>query len=185
MDSLIKKLHEDAVKILEVQSRPSALYKPLLYRDEGHWCALYGQNLQEGIAGFGVTQEEALVDFDKQWCNPPRVYKSIIKYDRNAHHIAPGEYSVDDNGVATWTHRTGYAAISHWFEVMGVTGGQLSIKGRSGGIPIYSNKYSYKNESFEVSSRDGLLEVVGGQEVVSDLRSAFFRYFHRVQGLAE
>ena len=31
------------------------------------WCALYGDNLQDGVAGFGRSPEEAMADFDKNW----------------------------------------------------------------------------------------------------------------------
>ncbi|WP_155956110.1 hypothetical protein [Pseudomonas sp. RL] len=185
MDLLIQKLHEDATILLEAYSRPSNLYKPRLFRDEGHWCALYGRDLQEGIAGFGITQEEALVDFDKQWCNPPRIWKSIVKFDKNSHHVAPGEYSVDEKRVATWNCPAGYAAVDKWFAAMGVTGGDLFIKCYSEGVPVYSYKFYFKGESFERNNREGLVEFVGGQEIVADLRSSFYRYFRRVPGIVD
>lgn len=47
--------------------RPSAVYRPAIYPDGDMWCALYGANLQEGVAGFGPTPAEAMDDFDKQW----------------------------------------------------------------------------------------------------------------------
>ena len=48
-------------------NRPSFLFKPKLYIDGDKWCALYGENLQEGVAGFGDSPELAYQDFDKQW----------------------------------------------------------------------------------------------------------------------
>ena len=47
--------------------RPSVLYKPKLSKDGNQWCALYGENLHDGIAGFGDTPAEAMIDFDKEW----------------------------------------------------------------------------------------------------------------------
>ena len=47
--------------------RPSVLFKPTLTVDGNQFCALYGENLQEGIAGFGDTANDAMRDFDKQW----------------------------------------------------------------------------------------------------------------------
>ena len=35
--------------------------------DGDQWCALYGENLQEGVAGFGRTPAEAMADFDQAW----------------------------------------------------------------------------------------------------------------------
>jgi hypothetical protein len=47
--------------------RPSVLYRPNVLPDGNKWCALYGVNLQEGVAGFGDTPAEAMADFDKNW----------------------------------------------------------------------------------------------------------------------
>ncbi len=47
--------------------RPSAIYRPALYPDGNKWCALYGTDLQEGVAGFGDSPEEAMAEFDKAW----------------------------------------------------------------------------------------------------------------------
>jgi hypothetical protein len=48
-------------------TRPAVLFKPALSRDGNQWCALYGTNLVEGLAGFGDTPEAAMADFDKKW----------------------------------------------------------------------------------------------------------------------
>lgn len=48
-------------------NRPSNLYKPRLYIDGDRWCALYGENLQDGVAGFGKSPELAYQDFDNEW----------------------------------------------------------------------------------------------------------------------
>ena len=54
----------------ETLTRPSYLLKPKLSIDGNQWCALYGENLQDGVAGFGDTPEAAFADFDKAWRNP-------------------------------------------------------------------------------------------------------------------
>ncbi len=56
-----------AVTLEHEQSRPSVLYRPALYPDGNMWCALYGENLQDGLAGFGKTPSEAMADFDTRW----------------------------------------------------------------------------------------------------------------------
>jgi hypothetical protein len=48
-------------------ARPSAIYKPRLSIDGNQWCALYGENLQDGVAGFGDSPADAMWDFDKNW----------------------------------------------------------------------------------------------------------------------
>ena len=48
-------------------STPSAVWKPRLFIDGNQWCALYGDNLQDGVAGFGDSPSAAMWDFDKAW----------------------------------------------------------------------------------------------------------------------
>lgn len=46
---------------------PSMMLKPKIFIDGNKWCALFGENLQSGVAGFGASPEEAYKDFDKAW----------------------------------------------------------------------------------------------------------------------
>jgi hypothetical protein len=46
---------------------PSAVYRPRLFVDGNQWCALYGDNLQDGVAGFGDSPADAMWDFDQAW----------------------------------------------------------------------------------------------------------------------
>jgi len=48
-------------------NRPSYLYCPRLFIDGDRWCALKGGDIQNGVAGFGKSPEEAYWDFDKNW----------------------------------------------------------------------------------------------------------------------
>jgi len=43
------------------------IYKPKLSRDGNQWCALFGDDLQSGVAGFGDSPAEAMWAFDKEW----------------------------------------------------------------------------------------------------------------------
>lgn len=54
------------VKIVELKL-PSEKYKPQLSIDGDMWCALYGENLQDGVAGFGKSPQLAMDDFDKNF----------------------------------------------------------------------------------------------------------------------
>ena len=51
------------------QQRPFVLLKPRMFPDGNQWCALYGENLQDGVAGFGDTPAKAASDFNVQWLN--------------------------------------------------------------------------------------------------------------------
>jgi len=47
---------------------PSVKFRPKLFIDGDQWCALYGTNLQDGVAGFGDSPANAMWDFDRNWC---------------------------------------------------------------------------------------------------------------------
>lgn len=53
-------------------TQPSVLYRPTLGIDGNQWCALYGEDLMHGVAGFGDTPELAMIDFNKNWSTPLR-----------------------------------------------------------------------------------------------------------------
>lgn len=48
-------------------ARPSVIWRPRVFPDGNQWCALYGDNLQEGVAGFGDSPELACTAFDTAW----------------------------------------------------------------------------------------------------------------------
>lgn len=58
---------EEAVRVADAQAAPSAVYRPALSIDGNQWCALYGANLQDGVAGFGDSPSDAMRDFDNNW----------------------------------------------------------------------------------------------------------------------
>lgn len=45
-------------------ARPSVLFKPTLSIDGDQWCALLGDDLVSGLAGFGKTPADAMAAFD-------------------------------------------------------------------------------------------------------------------------
>lgn len=57
---------------------PSVVYKPKLYPDGDQWCALYGDDLQSGVCGFGDTPIKAMEDFDKNF-----VYQKAIAHNKS------------------------------------------------------------------------------------------------------
>jgi len=65
--------------IRDMHCTPSAIYRPSIAPDGNKWCALYGENLAEGVAGFGDTPAEAMADFDAAW------HRKIT----DTHHQAP------------------------------------------------------------------------------------------------
>lgn len=70
-DAYIKQMHEAAAEqafyAAQDSRRPSMMLRPRLSIDGDKWCALHGEDLQNGVAGFGDSPAEAYIDFDAQW----------------------------------------------------------------------------------------------------------------------
>lgn len=63
----VSMIQESIQGVAYEQMRPAVLFKPKLSRDGNQWCALLGEDLQVGAAGFGPSPAEAMWDFDKAW----------------------------------------------------------------------------------------------------------------------
>jgi hypothetical protein len=60
-------VHRCAQEAVSEWMRPSVTMRPKLYPDGSSWCVLYGENLQEGVCGFGASPDEAMRAFDAAW----------------------------------------------------------------------------------------------------------------------
>lgn len=58
---------EMALRAETARCAPHVLMRPAIFPDGDMWCALLGDDLQVGIAGFGKTPAEACEDFDRAW----------------------------------------------------------------------------------------------------------------------
>lgn len=75
--------------------RPSTVYKPTLLRDGNQWCALFGEDLQSGIAGFGDSPALAMHAFDEEWKKP--ILSVTMEGSAEAEFFTPdGEPFADD-----------------------------------------------------------------------------------------
>jgi hypothetical protein len=50
-----------------MMNSPSMMLRPRLFVDGNQWCALYGENIEKGVCGFGDSPAEAYAAFDKAW----------------------------------------------------------------------------------------------------------------------
>ncbi len=66
-ECVAREIQYRAAEVAAAMTKPSVIYRPSLRVDGKQWCALYGKNLQDGIAGFGDTPAAAMSDFDKNW----------------------------------------------------------------------------------------------------------------------
>jgi hypothetical protein len=58
---------ERGIAIETAEMNLVALLKPRIFRDRNQWCVLYGDNLQDGVAGFGDSPRLAVYAFNKAW----------------------------------------------------------------------------------------------------------------------
>ena len=75
MDTITNSIRIQCETIAYAMSRPSTVYRPKLSIDGNNWCALYGENLQDGVAGFGSTPDLAMANFDIAWVEHLPLYK--------------------------------------------------------------------------------------------------------------
>lgn len=79
-------LQEQIFAVGAEMARPSVIWRPKVYRDGNQWCALYGDDLMMGVAGFGDTPDLACHAFDKAWHEkiPPVMSKDQVmaKFDQ-------------------------------------------------------------------------------------------------------
>ena len=64
-------------EVASIQTAPHIRYKPKLFRDGDQWCALLGDDIQEGVCGFGNSPANAMHAFDKAWCQPIKAAHGI------------------------------------------------------------------------------------------------------------
>lgn len=62
-----QRIQDCAIDASRALQAPHLLHKAKLSKDGNQWCWLYGDNLQEGIAGFGDTPYKASQEFDRAW----------------------------------------------------------------------------------------------------------------------
>lgn len=60
---------EEATNTLAAMRAPHVLLKPHFARDGNQYSYLLGDDLAEGVAGFGDTPAKAAQDFDNNWFN--------------------------------------------------------------------------------------------------------------------
>ena len=67
-------LHDRVAQLISIEAE-NALVKgswfvilgARIFRDGNEWCALFGEDLQTGVSGFGKSPLKAMQAFDKAW----------------------------------------------------------------------------------------------------------------------
>ena len=61
------RIAEAAISAAHESCEPHVLMRPKVYPDGDQWCALYGEDIQSGVAGFGKTPALACQNFNDNW----------------------------------------------------------------------------------------------------------------------
>lgn len=66
--------HQEIMNSLVEQSEHTlfATIKPKLYKDGNMWCCLLGENLMEGVCGFGESPYQSHTNHEKQNAGEPQ-----------------------------------------------------------------------------------------------------------------
>jgi hypothetical protein len=67
MDSICHSARQAFSAMAEDFGQAAAIFRPKIFIDGNQWCALYGDNIQDGVAGFGASPMEAMCAFNKEW----------------------------------------------------------------------------------------------------------------------
>ena len=65
MNATEQSIHSRAIESEEFNL--VSMLRPKVYIDGDRWCVLYGENLQDGVAGFGDSPILAVYDFNRAW----------------------------------------------------------------------------------------------------------------------
>ena len=68
MNATEQSIHSRAIESEEFNL--VSMLRPKVYIDGDRWCVLYGENLQDGVAGFGDSPILAVYDFNRAWHRP-------------------------------------------------------------------------------------------------------------------
>lgn len=63
----VEAIKQEFISALHEYAAPHAILRAKVYKDGDMWCCLYGDNIMEGVVGFGATPRAAAVEFDKAW----------------------------------------------------------------------------------------------------------------------
>lgn len=67
LSNIAPHIQQEICNVSNELTRPSAVYRPTISADGNMWCALLGEDLQSGVAGFGETPDKAMAAFDMEF----------------------------------------------------------------------------------------------------------------------
>lgn len=139
-----------------VLSLPHVLMRPQISLDGDQWCALYGDNLHDGVAGFGDSPSEAMAAFDLAWTEKLK---------------SPG--AVDES--ATTAYHEDYSGSLGGREILRDAIGDGALIADANSIRLMQYGYACVKTSdgrqVAIAARGGWMMLPG--EIIRDMRSLF------------
>lgn len=90
---------EEAAIVRAALTAPHVLMKPAIYPDGSQWCALLGEDLATGIAGFGATPADAVTDFDRAFREDKTPAARLVEAGQMGEH-ADDAWDQEDREIA-------------------------------------------------------------------------------------
>lgn len=81
---LLPHAQQEIYAVSHEMQRPSVLFRPRIFPDGNEWCCLLGDNLAEGVSGFGETPDAAAKAFDQAFYHskaPPELKRTRLSGD--------------------------------------------------------------------------------------------------------
>jgi hypothetical protein len=69
LDCVVSNISLAAENVRSEMQRPFVLLRPRMFPEGNQWCALYGDNIHDGVCAFGDTPAQAAIQFDIEWLN--------------------------------------------------------------------------------------------------------------------
>jgi len=66
--------YQEKLRSLEIEAHYKlfSMLRPSVTMDGKKWCVLYGDNIQDGVCGFGDTINDAISEFNQAFYTPAR-----------------------------------------------------------------------------------------------------------------
>lgn len=80
---LLEKTVQSQARLENALTAPHVLMRPRIFHDKavGSWCVRYGDDIENGVSGWGETPRAAMADFDYAWerqkVSSEKLHKSV------------------------------------------------------------------------------------------------------------
>lgn len=146
--------HEELLEHIQQAVDTCFEYELVPYKDGNQWCVLYGENIQDGIVGFGDTRLDAMLEFKKE-------YDSYVK---RTHLYPTKEQPVEglEEEIKRWIHaqRNNGRKLFGWIDMVELAARHFYDLGCSRTAEMYDEIEYNRQRAEETKISKGLEEEI-------------------------